>query len=65
MKVSIAENEIKVDWLDATWEAWHDLLNTDGYKELVKMSNRRLSQAAENKKGMGKGNKEGAGASQQ
>jgi hypothetical protein len=65
LKVSIAKSEIKIDWLDPTWEAWNELLNTEEYKELVQMSNKRLSQAAEHKKGMGKGNKGGAGVSQQ
>ena len=65
MKASVANNAVKIDWMDETWEAWSDLKQAEEYKELVNMSNRRLSQAAEhNKKGTGKGKKGSAGTGQ-
>lgn len=65
MNVSVADNAVSIDWTNETWEAWSDLNQAKNYKELVHVSNRRLSQAAEHKKkGTGKGKKGGAGASQ-
>ena len=65
MKVSVADNAVKIDWMDQTWEAWSDLQQAEEYKKLLIMSNTRLSQGAEHKKkGTGKGKKGGAGTGQ-
>ena len=56
LQVTIAQNRLKLEWLDQTWAEWKELQNSSELNQLMAVANDKLSKsAAAIGKGKGKG----------